>query len=94
MNEDLMRNFVSKFKWIWAKTYEKFAPHEYIVVKHNHPDRKTFEEVVKFIRKNGFKAKFGRKTFTYFILDGYKYWTMGDSIDNTWILNRAKLNYE
>lgn len=33
----------------------------------------------------------GKYNFPYLYLDGYKYWTMGDPFETTWILNRQKV---
>ena len=60
---DLLRfdEFISKETFINAKTYEKTAPHEYIVCKVNdsNPDRRSeFEWVVLFIRRNGYPISF------------------------------------
>ena len=85
------RGFINSKKWIFAKTYSHFAPHEYIIVRFHDPDRKIFEEFVMFIRENGYKAKFGKRWFTYYNLDGYKYWTIGEPLSNTWVLNREPL---
>ena len=54
----------------------------------------TFDEFVwfvEFIRDYGFKCKFAGKEHTYYELDGYYYWTMGDPIEETIILNRCKV---
>ena len=33
----------------------------------------------------------GKYNFPYLYIDGYKYWTMGDPFETTWILNRQKV---
>lgn len=40
-------------------------------------------------RENGFKAGFWGKTHIYYKLDGRYCWTMGDPIEETYILNRC-----
>ncbi len=94
---DLIRfnEFISKETFINAKTYEKTAPHEYIVCKIDDSDpqrRSEFEWLVLFIRRNGYPKKFWSKEYTYFDYEGYSYWTMGDPLETTWILNRAIKN--
>lgn len=51
-----------------------------------------FNKVVIHIRMYGVTEKFWRKEYVYFYANGYKYWTMGNSIDITRIINRAKLD--
>ncbi len=91
---DLIRfnEFISKESFVNAKSYEKTSPHEYIVCKidDNAPQwRSEFEWVVLFIRQNGYLKKFRRKEYIYFDHEGYSYWTMGEPLETTWILNRA-----
>lgn len=93
---DLFRfgEFISKESFINAKTYEKTAPHEYIVCKTDDKDskrRSEFEWIVLFIRRNGYPEKFWRKKYIYFDHEGYSYWTMGNSLENTYILNRCRV---
>lgn len=84
-----LKDFIAKSRWVFAKTYAKTAPHEYIVRSpHN---TKEFGDAVIYIREHGYKKKFWRKEYTYLDIDGYTYWTMGNPVDQTTILNRAKL---
>ena len=105
------RNYVSSFKWTNAKTFEKFAPHEYIL---NFPcwklkedkkcdgeseacveckvKRDEFVKQVLFIRNYGERCKMQNKVYTVYCLDGRQYWTMGDAIYYTWVLNRALID--
>lgn len=89
-------DFVRDKKWIFAKTYADRAPHEYIVKDRlSEEDKKIFEEAVLFIRENGFPAFFGGYEHIYLFNDRYYYWTMGDPIEETIILNRCNYdNYE
>lgn len=79
------KNFLESKNWIFAKTYAKTAPHEYIVKEHL-KDQEGFEEVAKFINKNGEKEKFWNRDYTYLKVGEYKYW----NIEN--IINRVELN--
>lgn len=87
-----VKNFIDRQTWVFAKTYAKFSPHEYIV-KMNLPadEQETFIEVVKYIRANGFRLFFGNKAYTYIEVDDKMYWTMGDPIADTYILNRCNI---
>ena len=64
-------------------------PHEYTRRK-EWIDEAAFEGVVRFIRENGVQEQFGRRTFTYFYANGFKYWTMGNPVKKTILINRAK----
>ena len=73
----------------FAKSMPKI-PHEYTRRKEWGNDI-LFEDVVKFIRENGRQERFWSKVYTYYHLDGYKYWTMGAPIAETILINRAKV---
>ena len=90
MNETKFRDYIKKVKWQFAKTYEKTFPHEYTIREWRLDLEDEFVDVVNFIRANGYPEKFFHKTHIYYYLDGDKYWTMGDPIETTVVLNRAK----
>lgn len=80
-----VEKFVNKNKWTFAKTMPEI-PHEYIVRDDlSEEDKKLFDKLRVFIKKNGYTEKFYSKEYKYFNIDKYKYWVL----DN--ILNRAKL---
>ena len=74
---------IARQRWIFAKTYAKTAPHEYIVEKSN---PKLFDKICGLIDAEGYSEiwKDG-KEYKYLKIGGYKYW----HFDN--ILNREKL---
>lgn len=83
--------FVSENNWIFAKTYAEFAPHEYVVKdKLSIQHQQLFPEVVVFIREHGFPAFFGNREHIYLYFDGHYYWTMGDPVEDTVIINRCR----
>ncbi len=95
MNKDEFSKFLVKYadKWRWARTYERFAPHEYLLMKDvNQEDRHLFPEIAKLIREKGKPRKFFKKTFYYLKVDGYKYWTMDWPLERTDLINRAKVD--
>ena len=83
-----IKSFIKKSSWIFAKTYAKTWPHEYIV--RDQVDEPLFVDMVKHIRANGYAGKFYKMNITYFDEDGMVYWTMGDPIETTTIINRCK----
>ena len=49
--------------------------------------------MVRHIREHGYRARFGRNTYTYFEPgDGYRYWTMGWPVEKTTLINRARVD--
>lgn len=88
MIEDIKHN-ISVHPWTFAKTMASI-PHEYTVRKQWESEA-DFEDFVVYIRENGYAEQFYSKTFIYLNIDGYKYWTMGASVYETTIINRAKI---
>jgi hypothetical protein len=83
------RDFAERSKWVFAKTMPD-NPHEY-VLRRSCADEQEFEAAVRFIREHGYRAKFGGRYYTYYALDGWKFWTMGWPVEQTILINRAKL---
>ena len=82
-----LHNFVRDIKWTFAKTMPQW-PHEYIV--RERVDDKLFEQMVRHIRANGSEGAYYQETFIYFEENGMLYWTMGEPIDETNIINRCR----
>ena len=77
-----------------AKSYAKTAPHDYIVKdKLPRSEWKRFEQAVQFIRDNGKPRHFYSKVFVYYELWEKEYWTYGDPVEETIILNRAYVSH-
>ena len=76
--------------WQFAKTMPE-NPHEYTLKKASPGREAEFEAAVMFIRQHGYKKKFGRATYIYLDVDGKCYWTMGASLEQTILINRAVL---
>jgi hypothetical protein len=72
--------------WTFAKTYAKFAPHEYIV-QEEQPD--AFKWYSDLVAREGVQEPFTLRGYTreyrYYYEGNYKYWIMGN------ICNRAKI---
>lgn len=90
MTKDRIKVFVSSYPWHPAKTYSQFAPHEYYVRGELDEDgEREFVEFVEFIRDKGFSCLFEGSPYTYYEFEGKYYWTMGEPIEETTILNRC-----
>lgn len=86
MPPESILNFIEKNNWTFAKSMPK-VPHWY-VVRENCIDQ-DFVEFVNYIRLYGVPRRFFSKTYTYLDIDRYTYWTMGNPINETTIINRA-----
>ena len=83
-----LREFVNSEAWVFAKTYAKTWPHEYLV--RERVDEQLFVKLVEHIRENGYQGYFYKKEITYYDEDGLVYWTMGAPVLETTIINRCK----
>ena len=80
-----IETFIDRNKWVFAKSMPKI-PHYYIVRDRlSENDKKLFDEIEVFIKKNGYTEEFYSKQYIYFNIGGYKYWVYEN------ILNRAVL---
>jgi hypothetical protein len=88
------RRFLRARRWKDAVTYRKTAPHEYVVRDWERDADGTadFERFVVFIRRFGYADFFYRVRHIYWAVDEHKYWTMGWPIDETTVINRARLD--
>ena len=59
-----LKKEIDEQKWIFAKTYAKTWPHEYIV--RDKVDENLFLELVKHIRTQGYVGKFYNNEYIYF----------------------------
>jgi hypothetical protein len=82
-----LREFIDSSQWTFAKTMPLW-PHEYLV--RDRVDRALFEVLVRHIRQHGIEQHFYQRVLTYFAEDGLLYWTMGEPIEETTIINRCK----
>jgi hypothetical protein len=85
---DSLRRFITSCQWTFAKTYASTWPHEYIV--RSRVDEELFVSFVTHIRSHGYQGCFYRKAITYFDEAGMTYWTMGNPVEQTTIINRCK----
>ncbi len=71
--------FIKQTQWIFAKTYAKTWPHEYIVEEQ--VDSELFSELAEHIDTFGHKEYFYKKQMTYFGYENHTYWHMGNIIN-------------
>lgn len=92
MNYDYekLRNFITRCKWGWATTMID-VPHEYIVRNRCALSDEEFLYFVHAQRDLGVHERWANYNLQYLYIDGYKYWTMGDTFENTIIMNRQKV---
>jgi hypothetical protein len=88
------REFIAARKWREAVTYRQTAPHEYVVRKWETGERgqREFDRFVVLIRRCGRADLYHRIRHIYWPVDDYKYWTMGWPVDETVVINRARLD--
>ena len=94
MDHNSFRDFINRHEWTFAKTYAAFCPHEYLVMgKTPGRDWPLFPEIARFIRDEGFVAEYGRLGPNwYYIVDEYYYWPLDRNVEDTDLINRARLS--
>ena len=90
-NYNKVREMISRCQWTFAKSMP-FAPHEYIVRDKCPLTDDEFVYFVEMQRQYGVTEKWGKHNNSYLYIDDYKYWTMGAPIEETKVMNRAKVN--
>jgi hypothetical protein len=89
MTTEQVHQLLEMQHFIFAKTRPN-NPHFYTLAK-NWNSREDFEFVVQFIRDNCTVEYFYKKPYQVYYLNGWKYWTMGFPLEQTILINRAKL---
>ena len=74
-----LKDFINQQNWIFAKTYAKTWPHEYIVEEN--VDKELFLEFAKYIDTFGHKEKFYTQDMIYFNFGEHTYWHMENIIN-------------
>ncbi len=91
MSKDKIRlkKFIDGNTWIFAKTYAKTAPHEYVVYdKLDAEMQKEYDWFVRQIVEKGVDEKFYQATFRYLYFGDKKYWTYNTEEREGGVLNR------
>ena len=89
MTDDDISTFIANHEWTFAKTMPEI-PHWY-TLRRKATSSEDFSAFVQEIRFRGVVRLFGRRPFTYLDFDGWTYWTMGEPVENTTLINRAQL---
>ena len=87
--QENIKNRLEENQWIFAKTMPEM-PHFY-TLKRTWSNEKEFESTVIYIRKHGIEEEFAGKQYTYLYLGNFKYWTMGEAIKDTILINRVTI---
>lgn len=87
---DKLREMIARCQWTFAKTMP-WAPHEYIVRGKFPLADEEFLYFIEMQRRFGVKEHWGKYYNPYLYIDDYKYWTMGAPVEETIIMNRAKV---
>lgn len=82
-----IKEFILSVSWTYASTMPEW-PHEYIV--RYKVDKELFLEMVRHIREYGYQGSFYEKRLTYFNDGGKVYWTMGEPLEKTIVINRCR----
>ncbi|MEA1911252.1 MAG: hypothetical protein U9N32_06190 [Spirochaetota bacterium] len=76
---DKLKEFINNQHWIYAKTYAKTWPHEYIVQEQ--VDGELFLEFAEHIDNFGYEDYFYRTKQIYLKYDNFIYWHMENIIN-------------
>lgn len=86
--EQRLHDWVKSVRWQFAKKYAQKAPHEYTITDWNPEFDTTFKASVRFISRHGQIDLYHGHSFTVYYLNGRKYWTMGEPVAETELVNR------
>lgn len=90
LNQDQVSEWLAGRYWQQARS--KTNPHSYTVRAWGDPT--NFELIVLHIREYGSQELFGGDQYTYLIVGNHKYWSMGDPLATTVVLNRKRLGQD
>lgn len=94
---DDARAYIDAVRWRFAKTMPQW-PHEYTVSKWQPELHHNFLRFVALIRTDGVvkpwpaDSPIPRYHHSYLEIDGWDYWTMGEPVEQTELINRARIN--
>lgn len=85
--------FITQRTWREAVTYRETAPHQYIVRtgEKGAQGNRDFDRFIACIRRFGFADFYYRVRHIYWEINEFKYWTMGWPVEDTTVINRARV---
>ena len=88
------KDFIAHRNWREAVTYRETAPHEYTVRgwENGTQANDDFNRFTLSIRRFGYADYFYRLRHIYWVVDTFKYWTMGWPVEETTVINRAPVD--
>ena len=89
MKDKEIQQFIGDHEWVFAKTMPQI-PHWYTLRSKAQRDE-DFSAFVREIELRGVQRQFGQRSFTYLDFADWTYWTMGEPVENTTLINRATL---
>lgn len=84
-----VRAFIDTHEWHFAKTMPQI-PHWYCLRK-DKGDVEEFLWFAQYIKEHCTPGQFYGKTYYYYYLDGYKYWSMDERPEDCDLINRDKV---
>ena len=90
------RTYIASVHWQFARTMPTI-PHEYTVRRWRPELDAAFLAMVALIRRAGTVKPWPRGAatpryhHTYLEIDGWQYWTMGEAVDETLLINRCRV---
>lgn len=94
---DDARNYIAKVRWQFARTMPLW-PHEYTVLTWSQDLAPEFFDFVALIRSAGVVKPWPRDSatpryhHTYLQVGEWEYWTMGEPVHETGLINRARID--
>jgi len=89
-DKEKIRSMIARCEWTFAKTMP-WCPHEYIVRGKCPLSEDEFLYFIDMQRGYGKIERWGKYITPYLYIDDYKYWTMGAPVEETIVMNRAKV---
>lgn len=92
---DPVETFIAEVNWRFAKTMPQW-PHWYVMEPWNPGREAEFRELVRRVFEEGQDEPWGqrphRRIVRYYRLGEWKYWVMDPSIEDTDLINRARID--
>ena len=83
--EEEFAEFIERHHWQFARTM-RHNPHEYTLPRN--ALSATFDAAVRYIRAHGCIEYYAGKPYKTLYFGDHKYWTMGDPLPDTDLINR------